>query len=167
MNKNIIKILGLVVLAVASRFLPHPPNFSPVAAISLLGGAYILNRHLALALPIFVLFLSDCFLGFYPGMIFNYLGMVLMVFLGQHLSSNITFTRVGAYSVAGSTLFFVISNFGVWFSQTLYPLNLSGLITCYVNAIPFYGYSLLGDLSYGLVLFGLASKVLIPSRSVA
>jgi len=93
---------------------------------------------------------------------------VLIVFLGQKLGENISLNRVGGYTVTGSTLFFVASNFGVWFSQTIYPFNFSGLISCYVNAIPFFGYTLLGDLSYGMVLFSLAQVLKakrVPSPS--
>ncbi len=167
MSNNFLKVLGLIGIAVVSRFLPHPPNVSPIAAISLFGGAYILNRHLALALPILILFLSDLVLGFYPGMILNYLGMAMVVFVGQRLGSQMSLARVGGYSVLGSTLFFIISNLGVWLSQALYPLNFSGLISCYVNAIPFYGYSLLGDLGYGLVLFGLAQALGVQRANIA
>ncbi len=159
MNNNFLKILGLILLAVLSRFLPHPPNFSPIAAISLLAGAYFLNRGLALALPIIILFLSDLVLGFYPGMLFNYVGMMLVVLVGHNLKGRDSLIRVGGFSILGSTLFFIVSNFGVWFSQTIYPMNFSGLVSCYVNAIPFYGYTLAGDLAYGLALFSLAHVI--------
>ena len=53
-----------------------------------------------------------------------------------------------------SLLFFIITNFGVWISGTMYTLDLNGLISCYVMALPFYKGTLLGFVCYSTFLFG-------------
>jgi hypothetical protein len=50
-------------------------------------------------------------------------------------------------------LFFLLSNFGVWLGGW-YPMTGSGLVACFVNAIPFYGYTVAGDLAFTVALFG-------------
>ena len=53
----------IIVLAAVTRLIPHPPNFTPIIAIGLFGGAYIQNRSLAILIPIGAMFISDLFLG--------------------------------------------------------------------------------------------------------
>ena len=92
-----------------------------------------------------------------------------VVFYGSDKSLWI---KAPAGSVAASTAFFLISNFGVWISGW-YSLTLGGLAACYVNAIPFYGYTLVGDLAFTGILFGAyelsrrASKSQINAQQVA
>jgi len=56
-------------------------------------------------------------------------------------------------SVSASVLFFIITNFAQWLSYPLYTKDIPGLITCYVAAIPFFHYTLLGDLFFVGILF--------------
>ena len=57
-------------------------------------------------------------------------------------------------TLAGSVLFFVWTNFGVWAFWNLYPHTLEGLVACYTAAIPFFRNTLLGDVVYSTALFG-------------
>ncbi|MCX5711868.1 MAG: hypothetical protein NTY47_02210, partial [Candidatus Omnitrophica bacterium] len=54
--------LSLIITGILLRFAPHAPNFTPVAAIALFGGAY-LNRKYALIVPLVLMVVSDLFLG--------------------------------------------------------------------------------------------------------
>lgn len=149
----------LIVTAVASRFIPHPPNFTPLIAISLFSGAMISNRLLALSIPILAMFLSDIIIGFHDLMLPIYAIMASIALLGRTLHSNRTFLKVAGVGLSGSMLFFILSNFFVWlkgfWSVGLYPLTMEGLIQCYIMAIPFYHYQLAGDVIYIGILFGL------------
>jgi len=62
-----------------------------------------------------------------------------------------------------------VSNFGTWLSGTLYPMSLTGLTECFIMAIPFYGNTLLGDLFYVAVLFGIYEgiQVWLQKRHIA
>jgi len=89
-------------------------------------------------------------------MLFVYIGFALSVFIGRLvLSEKRTAFRFGGAAITSATLFFIVSNFGTWLTGTLYPMSLAGLTECYVMAIPFYGNTLLGDLFYVIVLFGI------------
>lgn len=146
---------GLILLAIASRFLPHPPNFAPITAVALFGGVYFSDKRIAMFIPFVIMLLSDLVLGFHNTMFFVYGSFGLMVGAGMWLKNHFSVKNMVATSVLGSILFFIISNFGVWItSGGFYPMNLAGLTECYIAAIPFFQNTLVGDLVYTSVLFG-------------
>jgi hypothetical protein len=167
---------GMIVLAALSRLLPHPPNFSPVEAIALFGGAYFSNRWAAVWVPLVAMFLSDLALGVMNGGIYwsyflsagyllVYACIALSAVLGFGLRGRVNVARVGAYSIIGSLLFFVVTNFGAWLGSPMYPQSAAGLAAAYVAGIPFFQYTLLGTLFYSTLLFG--SFAWLRSRSPA
>jgi hypothetical protein len=151
----------LILLAAASRLLPHPSNFTPVGALGLFAGAYISLRRYWLV-PIMALLVSDVFIGFYNpvAMVFVYMAFIGCALLGRiMLSSGRNVIRIGFSAFLSAVLFFVISNFGVWLAGLYYPMSLTGLLQCYAMAIPFFGNTLYGDLFYVTVLFGIYEGV--------
>ena len=159
MNKQLLPpkflvIAGMILAAAALRLLPHYPNFTPVAAMALLGGAYFSNKKTAFIVPFIAMFLSDAIIGFHSTMWAVYLSFAIMVVIGFQLREKKKVSNIFAASVSSSVLFFVITNFAVWMSGTMYPLNAAGLFESYVAAIPFFGYTLAGDLFYVGIFFG-------------
>lgn len=162
MNKsNLIMLLGklmnpslVIGLAVIARLLPHPPNFAPIAAMALFGGAY-LNKRYALLLPLVALFLGDIFIGFYsPAVMFSVYGSFLLVgILGIWLKKRKNVQNVFLAVLGSSLLFFLVTNFAVW-ATGLYAQNPSGLLQSYVAGLPFLKNTLAGDLFYTLSFFG-------------
>ena len=155
----------LILAAAFSRLLPHPYNFSPVAAMALLGGAVMKDKKLAFLLPLGALLLSDlCFSlftstsGFYGfSQLINYAAFALIVGLGMLLIKKIKLRNVVVASLSASVLFFLLSNFGVWAvagGVAPYTADGAGLLNTYVLGIPFLGNTLIGDLCYSGVLFG-------------
>ncbi len=153
-------ILGLIILALLSRVLPHEPNFVPLAAIALFAGTYIQNRQWAVLLPISLLLISDLFLeifsgnGFHSTMVFVYCSLGLIASIGFWLRDRVKGQTIVIASLTGSLLFYIITNLGVWLVDGMYPMSSSGLFECYVAAIPFFRGTLMGDLFYNLLLFG-------------
>jgi hypothetical protein len=147
-------LAGMIFLAAASRLIPHPPNFTPLTAMALFGGAYISDKRLAFGLPLAALLLSDAVLGFYHDMIWVYGSFALIVCLGLQLQSRRRLLPIAGAALASSVLFFVITNFGFIISDDLYPRTLEGLATGYVAAIPFFQNTIAGDLVYTALLFG-------------
>lgn len=162
-------LAALILLAALSRLLPHPPNFSPVEAIALFGGAYFAHRAWALAVPVLALLVSDIALGLsMGGDYWSYVGtspsfwtvyacVLVSTVLGFRLRGRVSGARVLGYGLAGSVLFFLVTNFVVWLMAT--PVSghnacVAGLGPCYVAAIPFFKNTLLGTLFYSAVLFG-------------
>jgi hypothetical protein len=152
---RIIALLLAIVAAAAMRLLPHPPNFSPIAAMALFSGAYLPKRALAFVVPFGALILSDALLGgFYPGMNFVYLSFGLTVLIGWAVAKRKTVPMIGGAALASSVLFFVLTNFGMWLFSGFYPLTWEGLVACYVAAIPFFQNTVAGDLFFTALLFG-------------
>jgi hypothetical protein len=152
---RILALLLAIFAAAAMRLLPHPPNFSPIAAMALFSGAYLPKRVLAFAAPFGALLLSDVLLGgFYPGMNFVYLSFGLTVLIGWAISRRKTVLTIGGAALVSSILFFVLTNFGMWLFSGFYPLTWEGLVACYVAAIPFFQNTLAGDLFFAALLFG-------------
>lgn len=154
--KNINLIIGpliIIFVAVLLRIFPHPPNFAPIAAMALFGGAYLPRRY-AFILPILVMFLSDLFIGFHSQVVFVYGSFMLTVLIGMWISKNKNIKNVFLGAVGASILFFLITNFGVWFiGPSSYSPNLSGLIESYVMGFPFFRNTLMGDLFYTGIFF--------------
>jgi hypothetical protein len=154
-KSRMLLLMAIVVVTALTRLLPHPPNFSPVMAVSLFSGAYFMDKKYAILVPILAMFLSDIVIGFHDLMPVVYILMVAAVLLGTKLRNSFTFGRIFGYSVLGSVLFFMGTNLGVWATSGMYTKDLSGLALCFTAAVPFFQSSLAGDLLFTGVLFGL------------
>ena len=163
---RILALLIAIATAAAMRLLPHPPNFSPIAAMALFSGAYMPRRALSFAAPFGALLISDALLGgFYPGMNFVYLSFALTVLIGWAVARRKTVLTIAGAALASSILFFVLTNFGMWLFSGIYPRTWEGLVACYVAAIPFFQNTVAGDLFFTALLFGgfAIAERLIPS----
>ena len=159
--------LVLIAVAAFSRMLPHPSNFTPIAAIALFGGVY-LDKRFAFIVPILAMLASDYVIGFYGGMYWVYGSFVLIGLIGIWLKNHKTPLLVLGGTLVSSILFFVITNFGVWMTPgSIYAHNWSGLIECYIAAIPFFRNTLGGDLLFVAVMFGLYESALMALRKLA
>ena len=147
-------LLSAIVAAAALRLVPHPPNFTPIGAMALFGGAYFGRRWLAFAAPLGALLLSDLVLGFYAGMWVQYLAVALVVLIAWGALRRISPLRVVGAALASSIAFFLVTNFGTWALSGMYPLTAGGLAACYVAALPFFQNTVAGDLFYSALLFG-------------
>lgn len=144
MKKELILVLFIFVAALF-RLLPHPPNFAPVTALALFSGVYFNNKTLSIGVPLIAMILSDLYLGFYSISLWVYISFIAVSIFG------IFYKKIKFKSIfISSLIFFIISNFGVWVLG--YPKTFDGFLLCYSLAIPFFGYSLIGDLFYSLVL---------------
>ncbi len=166
-------VLGAIVFVALSRLLPHIPNFTPVAAMALFGGALFTNKKSAYLLTFAVLLMSDILVNtlLYNNYNFiNYLAQPfvwavyfsfgLTVFMGNSIKNKLNIKSVALFSVSSSLLFWLVTNFACWPANPLYAQNFSGLINCYIAAIPFLG-NVVGDLFFNTLLFGslfIASK---------
>lgn len=153
-SSNIALLFVVILCAVLLRLVPHPPNFAPVGAIALFGGAHFRNRFSAFAVPLVVLFLSDLFIGFHRTMPFVYVGFSIIVLMGMLLRNRRSVLAVCCLSLATSLVFFVVSNFGFWALGTIYPKTATGLLSSYIAAIPFFQFTVAGDLFYCAIMFG-------------
>lgn len=153
--KKFLPIYLLLILGITCRFLPHPANFAPIAALALFGGLY-LPKKWAVVLPLTAMLASDLFIGFYTWqiMVAVYLSFALMAGIGLLVRQNKKFHTILGGTLLGSILFFVLTNGSVWAFGTMYAHNFSGLIQSYYMALPFFRNSLLGDIFYTTVFVG-------------
>lgn len=151
-----------VVAAIILRLIPHVANFAPIAALALFGGVY-LNKKYALIIPLVAMLISDAIIGFYNPLIMLsvYGSFTIIALLGLWLKRNKNILNVISVTLAGSTIFYLITNFAVWVvPHSFYSKNLQGLILCYTMGLPFFKNTFLGDLFYVGTIFLLMETVL-------
>ncbi|MDA7874294.1 hypothetical protein N9B17_03920 [Rhodopirellula sp.] len=149
---GILLVVGLIVIGVVARFLPYPPNFSPIGAIALFAGATLGSRLRAALIPLTAMFLSDLWLGMHTLMPVVYGCFLLNVWLGSRIQSRLRPLPIAGMSIFGAAFFFIVTNGACWFMS--YPLTWAGMVSCYTLAIPFFQNTLMGDLFFSSVLFG-------------
>ena len=145
--------VGLIALAVFSRVLPHPANFTPVAAVAIFGGA-VLPRRWAVTLPLVAMIISDLIIGLHPLIAYTWGSFALIALGSSWFMRKVNVRSAIGASLSASVLFFLVTNFGVWAEGRLYDRTLPGLIQCYYNALPFFRGTLMGDLVFVGLLFG-------------
>jgi hypothetical protein len=147
-------LLGMILAAAAVRLLPHPPNFTPIGAMALFGGARFRDLRAAFLAPIAALVLSQCALGFYATFPLIAFAFVLETGIGRFLARRGGPLRIGSAVVAGSGVFYLVTNFGVWAFGAVYAKTLAGLAFCYAAGIPYFWNTLGSDALYSALLFG-------------
>jgi hypothetical protein len=156
-KQKIVLFFYLVGLIALSRIIPHPPNFTPVIAIAVFMPYLTRNLYSAMLVPLSAMFVSDLYLGFHSSMFWVYTSILLGTTLSQYtISMKKTYVHLGSNALLSSTIFFIVTNFAVWMSGSMYPLTIDGLLLCYTMAIPFFGNTLAGTLFY-VSLLGLVS----------
>jgi len=164
-------VFVLVAVAMRMPFVPHPWGFTPVAAALLYFGARGARRQMWV--PFALLAASDVVLTKlfyqYP---FNWDHFVTwawyaaILWLGTGLRENAKPLRVVGAALASSVSFFVISNFAVWAAWGMYPKTFAGLVTCYVEGLPFFRRGLEGDLLFTVAMFGLPVAIQAIARAM-
>jgi len=142
--------LGIFLVLASSRFIPHPPNFTSLLALSFYVPALLGIRYLPALVISFLI--TDLFIGFHILTIFTW-GSVILIGISSKFFLSTTFSRVSG-SLVGACLFFIITNFGVW-SAGSYGYTISGLLLCYTLAIPFFGYSLISTFVFSGIIEGI------------
>jgi len=150
----------------------YPWNFSPLTALCLFGGAYYADRRLSYIIPLAALALSDVCIGLlmgdlrfaiHPTTPFVYGCFAIAVALSMWLRERRSVWRIATTGLAAETLFFIVTNFGVWAFQSTYTPDATGLLTCYIAALPFFGRSLLSTGIFSAVFF---SRLALAERPV-
>ena len=155
MSKNIKTFLFIFFVLAFSRFIPHPPNFTSLIALSfyvpaILGLTYIPALILSFAV-------TDIVIGYHTGTFFTWGSVFLIGLIAQAFSRTLISRLSGA--LLGAFIFFLITNFGVWVSG-MYGYTLNGFIDCYLLAIPFFAYNAISTLMFSIIIEVLANKLI-------
>lgn len=170
-NIRLLVLVAMILVAALTRlFLVFIPNFAPIGAMALFGAAHFSKRYQAFLFPLGAMWLSDLVINnyLYPRLFPDYYdgtfawgispwvygGFALVVVLGWYLLEKVNVKNIVIASLSASVLFFLLTNFGVWTTGTMYPMTFEGLMTCFAAGIPFFGNTLAGDLFFSGVLFG-------------
>lgn len=151
---NLLFIYSIILLGAFSRFIPHPPGFTPIGALGLFSGTYI-NKQWAWLIPITILLIGDVITGFYEPIIMLsvYISFAFTACVGRLLlSRRLTVTYMVMAILIAESVFFILSNASVWW--VYYPRSADGLLLCYINGLPYLWRGVLADMFYCAVLFG-------------
>ncbi|MEY5131633.1 MAG: hypothetical protein RL734_1700 [Bacteroidota bacterium] len=176
MHSKLILLSALILIAAFGRIIPHPYNMSPIAAMGLLGSAYFSRKWMAVLIPFLATWFSDLFINnviyaelfngftwFYEGSAWVYGSYALIIMMGYILLNTVSIARIASSSILATSIFFLITNFGAWIGNPMYPQSFEGLMMSYAAGLPFLQGSFVGDLMYSGILFGgfaLAGKTL-------
>jgi len=138
---------GIFIALALSRFIPHPPNFTSLLALSFYVPALFGIRYLPALLASFII--TDLFIGFHGVTLFTW-GSIIFIGLIAHTFLKSILSRISG-ALLGALIFFIITNFGVW-SLGSYGYTLNGLLACYTFALPFFGYSLISTLVFSVLI---------------
>lgn len=144
---NLKIVLGVLIALSASRFIPHPPNFTSLLALSFYIPAIFGIRYIPAV--IIALLFTDLILGFHSTMLFTFGSIILIGLISKYFNKSIIFRISGA--LTGALIFFIITNFGVW-SLGSYGYNLDGIVACYTLALPFFAYSIISTIIFSVVI---------------
>jgi hypothetical protein len=169
----------LLTIGVILRFLPHPANVAPVGALALFGGVY-LSKRWSIALPLLMTIGSDALMsipglrtllpwgsgnvGFHIHAPFVWLSFALVGLIGWQVRRRKNVATVVLGSLAGSVVFYLVTNWAVWAFGTMYSPSWAGLVESYWRALPFFRNTLVGDLGYAGVFFGLYESIAVFAR---
>jgi len=139
--------IGVLIALSASRFIPHPPNFTSLLALSFYIPAIFGIRFIPIV--ILALFFTDLIIGLHSTMFFTIGSVALIGLISKIFNQSILLRLFGA--LTGAVIFFVLTNFGVWASGS-YGYTLNGFISCYLLAIPFFGYSIISTFIFSSII---------------
>tara|TARA_B100001175_G_scaffold317592_1_gene335157 strand:- start:1451 stop:1936 length:486 start_codon:yes stop_codon:yes gene_type:complete len=159
---NYLKIsLGIFIALSASRFVPHPPNFTSLLALGFYIPALLGIRYIPALIVSFAI--TDLFIGLHNSIFFTWGSIIFIGFFSQYFVKTIM-TRISG-ALLGAFIFYLVTNFGVW-SQGSYGYTLDGLLTCYTLAIPFFSYSLISTFIFSGAIETLYRFINLKKKSI-
>ena len=145
--KQINICLGIFLALAISRFVPHPPNFTSLIALSFYIPAFFGRKYILAIIISFAI--TDLIIGLHTVTFFTWGSVLLIGLISNYFSKTLLKRLSGA--LFGAALFFVLTNFGVWASG-MYGYTLNGIITCYTLAIPFFAYSAISTILFSFLI---------------
>jgi hypothetical protein len=150
----------LTAIGVVGRWAQPDWNFTPLMAVTILGGYYFRSMLAAALLPLGILAISNLALDGYDSFTVQvsvYAMMIVPLLLGRAVRGKQGWQLAGFGALCGlvpATTFFVVTNFVHWAATSMYEHTWAGLINCYAAGVPFYRTMLAGDIFYLALLVG-------------
>jgi hypothetical protein len=143
------------------RLIPHPANLTPLTNLCYFAGTKF-SKLFSVVYTLLLLIISDILLAYFNGYpifsalsVFTYLGWLGIILLGVKIAKakNFSMRNSFVFVFASEIVFWVWTNFGYWLVTSLYPKTLSGLLVCYLTALPFLRNAFIGDCIWFCVIF--------------
>ena len=138
---------GILILLAATRFIPHPPNFTSLIALSFYVPALMGVQFIPALLLSFLI--TDIFIGFHSLTIFTWGSVIIIGIISKYFVKTTSKRLFG--TLVGALIFFVITNFGVW-TLGSYGYTLNGLISCFILAIPFFKNTIISTILFSIII---------------
>ena len=152
----------MTILLIVSRLITDIPNFTPTIALVIFTGYFIKNRYTVLLIILISQGISDFYIGLHESMFFVYFSFLLIAFISPLIIKKLNLSSVITASLIGPVIFFIISNFGVWYSMNIYSNDMRGLIECYLAGVPFFDETLISTLLFSITIY-VINKILFKN----
>ena len=139
--------LGIFLALAVSRFVPHPPNFTSLIALSFYVPVIFESQFIPAIILSFAI--TDLVIGYHYGTFFTWGSVLLIGLISNYFRKSLIKRLSGA--LVGAIIFFIVTNFGVWISG-MYEYSFNGIISCYVAAIPFFAYSAISTILFSFLI---------------
>ncbi len=157
----------MMTLLVISRMISDIPNFTSTIALIMFTSYLIRDKFLSVLVIIVSQIISDLYIGIYSSMFFVYGAYVFIALLSPIIMNKLNFKSVLISSLVTPTIFYIVSNFGVWITGSTYPLSLDGLIMCYVAGIPFFDETLLSTVVFSVTIYVMMKLIVkVPEKLI-
>tara|TARA_Y100000022_G_scaffold44673_2_gene37269 strand:+ start:174 stop:689 length:516 start_codon:yes stop_codon:yes gene_type:complete len=153
MKNDLMIPIIMMTLLVISRMISDIPNFTATIALIMFTSYLIRDKFLSVLVILVSQIISDLYIGIYSSMFFVYGAYVFIALLSPIIMNKLSFKSVLISSLVTPTIFYIVSNFGVWITGSTYPLSLDGLIMCYVAGIPFFDETLLSTVVFSVTIY--------------
>ena len=142
-------ILSAIAYRIATGLFAQPGtigllNFAPLAAIALCAAAYFPAKY-KFTVPMITLLISDVVLNIHygfsllsPFVLSHYLGFALVGCLGLLLQNRRSLKTLLPASIAGSLIFYIVTNSVSWLFDPGYVKNIAGLVQALTVGLPAY-----------------------------
>ena len=159
MKNDLMIPIIMMTLLVISRMISDIPNFTATIALIMFTSYLIRDKFLSVLVILVSQIISDLYIGIYSSMFFVYGAYVFIALLSPIIMNKLSFKSVLVSSLVTPTIFYIVSNFGVWITGSTYPLSLDGLIMCYVAGIPFFDETLLSTVVFSVTIYAMMKLI--------
>lgn len=159
MKNDLMIPIIMMFLLVISRVISDIPNFTATIALIMFTSYLIRDKFLSVLVILVSQIISDLYIGIYSSMFFVYGAYVFIALLSPIIMNKLSFKSVLISSLVTPTIFYIVSNFGVWITGSTYPLSLDGLIMCYVAGIPFFDETLLSTVVFSVTIYAMMKLI--------
>ena len=113
--RQILICAGIFLSLAASRFIPHPPNFTSLLALAFYVPVFFGVRYIAVLIISFAI--TDLIIGYHLGTHWTWGSVLIIGLISKFFAKNHMWRISGA--LVGACIFFIVTNLGVWLTGSM------------------------------------------------